>query len=100
MPVVDPEHHDTQAGRYRAVVNFRTNTGLVTSVGADQRFVQHRQTTHLGELLDRGIDAAQRLLLAAVVVSQDVVSTYRVVLQMVALGEFGDARGLPARADL
>jgi len=39
-----------------------------------------------------GVDGAQRLLLAAVVVAQDVVRAHRVVLQVVALGELGDPR--------
>ena len=43
-------------------------------------------------MLDRGIDGAQRFLLAAVVIAQDVAGADRVVLQVVALGEFGDAR--------
>ena len=40
----------------------------------------------------RGIDRAQRFLLAAVVIAQDVARAHRVVLQMVALRQFGDAR--------
>src|SRR6267154_4044185 len=72
MPVVDPKHPHAQAERHRTVVDLRADTRLITAVGGDQRFIQNRQAAHFGETLDRGIDGAQRFLLAAVVIAQDV----------------------------
>src|SRR3981189_1662639 len=67
MPVVDPEHDHAQGERYRAVIDLGANACLIAAAGGDQRFVQNRQAAHFGELFERGIDVAQRLLLAAVV---------------------------------
>src|SRR5882762_5786124 len=78
MPVVDPEHDHAQAERYRAVIDLGANACLITAVGGNQRLVQNRQAAHFGELLERGIDGAQRLLLAAVVVAQYVARAHGV----------------------
>ena len=81
-----------QAERHDAVIDFRPHARLIAAVGRDQRLVQNRQAAHFGELLDRGVDGAQRFLLAAVVVAQDVARAHGVVLQVVALGQFRDPR--------
>src|SRR6266403_5386855 len=92
MPFVHPEHDHAQAERHRAVIDLGANARLVAAVGGHQGFVQNRQAAHFGELLQRGVDVAQGLLLAAVVVAQYVARTHGVVLQMIALRQLGDLR--------
>ena len=81
-----------QRERHGAIIDLGAYARLVAAIGGQQRLVEHRQAAHLGQELERRIDRAQRLLLAAVVVAQDVARAHGVVLQVVALRQLGDAR--------
>src|SRR4030088_1050473 len=82
MPVADPEHQQAQCEGNRAEIKLRAHGCFVAPVSRNECLIQCRETVHFRQMLERLIDCAQRLLLPAVVVAQDVACADGVVLQV------------------
>src|SRR5882757_1560647 len=72
MPIADPEHQQPHGERHAAEIDPGAHICFIAAVARNERLVQCRQAVHFGKMFDRLIDRAQGLLLAAVVVAQDV----------------------------
>jgi hypothetical protein len=76
----------------RAVIDLGAHARLVAAVGGRSALSSTGRLRTSDKLLERRIDRGERLLLAAVLVAQDVARAHCVVLQVVALRELRDAR--------